>query len=196
MINLLPTDTQRSVKYARLNSMLLRACLAVIAVMAGVLLLLGAGHFYLSSTTNRYQKDIATLNASLKEQNIDETKSEIQGLSGSVNLVLKVLATEILFSKLLRQAGSVMPVGSSLASIEISDDQKGIDISAGVNSYQVGTQVQLNLADPNNKLFEKVDLISVQCNTAGVGSYPCSARLRALFGDNSPYLFINNKAGQ
>lgn len=196
MINLLPTDTKMSIKYARRNSLLLKTCFAIIAVIAGVLLLLGVGHFYLDTTTDRYNKDIADLNISLQAQNIDQTKKEIQELSGSVNLVLKVLATEILFSKLLRQAGSVMPAGSSLSSIEISDDQKGIDIAAGVNNYQVGTQVQVNLADPNNKLFEKVDLVSVQCNSVGSGSYPCSARLRALFGDNSPYLFINNKAGQ
>ena len=196
MINLLPPDTKKTVKYARYNSLLLRACLAVIAVIAGALLLLGAGHFYLNSATNRYKKDIAVLNTSLQEQKIDQTKSKIQSLSGSVNLVLKVLATEILFSKLLKQAGAVMPAGSSLSSIEITDDQKGIDISAGVDNYQVGTQVQVNLADPNNKLFDKGDLVSVQCNTAGTSSYPCAARLRALFADNSPYLFINNKVGQ
>jgi len=195
MINLLPPDFQKSVNYARRNSILLQACLAVLAVMAGVLMLLGFGHFYIATTTVRYEKDISTLQTSLQEQNVDQIKGEIQDLSGSVNLVLKVLSKEILFSKLLQQAGSVMPKGSSLSSIEISDDQKGIDISAGVDNYQVGTQVQINLSDPNNKLFDKVDLVSVQCNTQSSGTYPCSARLRALFSDNSPYLFINNKVG-
>lgn len=193
MINLLPPDTKKTILYARRNTMLLRACLAMVGVIGGVLVLLGFGHFYLASTTARYEKDIVALQATLQEQNIDQTKQQIQDLSGSVNLALKVLSQEILFSKLLRQAGTVMPAGSSLSTIEISDVEGGIDITAGVNSYQVGTQVQVNLADPNNKLFKKVDLVSVTCNAQGSGSYPCSARLRALFGDNSPYLFINNE---
>lgn len=194
MINLLPPNSRKDIDFARRNTLMLRACLAVLAVIAGVLLLYGFGHFYLSTSTEKYEKDIATLRASLQEQNIDGTKAEIQDLSGSVKLALQVLSREILFSKLLRQAGAVMPAGSSLSSLEISNDQKGVDITAGVQSYQVGTQVQVNLADPNNKLFDKVDLVSVECNTQN-SQYPCSATLRALLGDNSPYLFINNQAG-
>lgn len=194
MINLLPPASKKSINYARRNSLLLRACLAVLVVASGVLVVLGLGRFYIASATSRYETQIKTLKTSLQEQNVDGVKKEIQTLSGNVNLALKVLSKEILFSKLLRQAGAVMPAGSSLSSLEITDDQKGIDISAGVLDYQVGTQVQVNLADPDNKLFQKVDLVSVQCNTQG-GQYPCAARLRALFGDNSPYLFINNKAG-
>jgi len=191
----MPTTTKKDINYARRNTLMLRACLGVLVVMAAVIVITGLGRFYMASTTSRYEKNIAALRQNLQDQNIDQTKKDIQELSSSVNLVLKVLSKEILFSKLLRQAGTVMPSGSSLSSIEISDDQEGIDISAGVQNYQVGTQVQLNLADPNNKLFEKVDLVSVQCNTEGANQYPCSARLRALFADNSPYLFVNNQSG-
>lgn len=195
MINLLPPDTKKTISYARRNTVLLRASLAMVGVIGGVLLLLGVGHFYLATSTARYEKDIAALQASLKDQNIDSIKQQMQDLSSSVNLALKVLSQEILFSKLLRQAGTVMPAGSSLSTIEISNVEGGIDITAGVDNYQVGTQVQVNLADPNNKLFKKVDLVSVTCNNQGNNGYPCSAKLRALFGDNSPYLFINNEAG-
>lgn len=194
MINLLPPDDQRSMVYARRNTMLLKACLALIGVTAGAIIMLGAGHLYLAQATTDYRREAAAAKASLQDQNIDGTKAQIQELSSSVNLVLKVLSQEILFSKLLRQAGAVMPTGSSLSTIEISDDQKGIDITAGVDNYQVGTQVQINLSDPNNKIFEKVDLVSVKCDGQAGISYPCSAKLRGLFGDNSPYLFIN-KAG-
>lgn len=195
MINLLPPDSKRSIAYARRNTQLLHSCLALAGVIAGTVLLIGFGHFYLSTSTARYKEDAATLQASLQAQNIDETKTRIQELSGSVNLVLEVLSREILFSKLLLQAGSVMPDGSSLSSLEISEDQKGIDITAGAINYEVGTQVHINLSDPNNRLFEKVDLVSVQCNEQSTGPYKCITRLRALFGDNSPYLFINQEPG-
>lgn len=195
MINLLPPETKKAISYAQRNTRLLQACIAVLCVTAGVIVLLGFGHFYLATSTARYEKDVAALRQSLEEQKIEETKKQIQDLSGSVNLALKVLSREILFSKLLKQAGTVMPAGASLSSLEISDDQKGVDIAVGVQNYQVGTQVQVNLADPNNKLFEKVDLVSVQCGANNNSQYPCSAVLRALFSDNSPYLFINNQAG-
>lgn len=194
MINLLPPNSKKSINYARRNTLLLRACLATLGVTVGVIILFGFGQFYLATTTNRYEKDVSALQNSLQAQDIEGTKKKMQDLSGSVKLVLQVLSREILFSKLLRQAGSVMPSGASLNTLEVSDDQKGVDISAGVRDYQVGTQVQVNLSDPNNKLFTKVDLVSVECDPVKTGDYPCTAKLRALLGDNSPYLFIN-KAG-
>ncbi len=191
MINLLPPASKKGINYARRNTLLMRACMITVVVIAAVVVVVGLGHFYLASSTARYEKDVAALKASLQDQKIDETKKQMQDLSGSVKLALQVLSREILFSKLLRQAGSVMPGGSSLSTLEISDDQKGVDIQAEVRDYQVGTQVQINLSDPSNKLFQKVDLVSVECNKQGT-RYPCSATLRALFGDNSPYKFITN----
>lgn len=195
MINLLPPATKETIGYARRNTQLLRACFVILLIIACIVTLFGAGQWYLASSTAKYEDQVAQLKTSLEEQDIEGTKQRIQDLSGSVKLVLQVLSQEILFSKLLRQAGSVMPNGAALNSLEISDDLKGIDISAGVENYQVGTQVQINLSDPNNKLFEKVDLISVTCNGSAPAGYPCTAKLRALFGDNSPYLFINNETG-
>jgi len=194
MINLLPPASKKSINYARRNTFLLKACLITLAVNVAVILVVGLGRFYLATSTTRFEKDVAALQSSLQEQKIDETKKQMQDLSGSVKLALQVLSREILFSKLLRQAGSVMPAGSSLATLEINDDQKGVDIEAEVRDYQVGTQVQINLSDPRNKLFQKVDLVNVECNKQG-SRYPCSAKMRALFGDNSPYRFINQTGG-
>ncbi len=191
MINLLPPATKESVSYARRNAQLLRLCFAIVGVTLGAIVIIGLGHFYLASSTARYQKHNTELSDSLRSQDIDIVKSEIQDLSGSVKLALQVLSREILFSKLLSQAGSVMPAGAALSALEISNDQKGIDIVADVQNYQAGTQVQINLADPDNKIFEKVDLVSVECSGTNP-NYPCQARLRGLLGDNSQYLFINN----
>lgn len=197
MINLLPPNSQKTINYARRNSLLLKLCFTTVAVILAVVMVVGLGHFYLANSTTRYQKDIAELQASLQDQGIEEVKKDIQDLSSSVKLALQVLSREILFSKLLKQTGAVMPAGSTLAGLEISDDQKGIDITANVLNYQAGTQVQINLSDPDNEIFEKVDLVSVECSgpVETKGGYPCEAKLRGLLGDNSSFLFINNKPG-
>lgn len=195
MINLLPSDVIIEIQYARRNTLLLKACTATVLVIIGVILVLGSGQVYLSTTTKKYESDVTSFKKTLQDQNIDSTKKEIQALSNNVNLSLRVLSKEILFSKLLRQAGTVMPPGSSLSSLEINDAKGGIDIAAGVQNYQVGTQVQINLADPKNNLFQKVDLISVGCSEQQASNgYPCSANFRALFSEDNQYMFINQKA--
>lgn len=192
MINLLSPEQKEQIVYARRNGRLIRVLAGFMSATVFALLIVGAGRWYMAQTTERYKQQIAEAESSLSSQNLGETKQKIQDLSNSMNLVIKVLSQEVLFSKLLRQAGTVMPPGSALSTIEINGTEGGIDIIAGVDNYQVGTQVQINLQDPQNKLFEKVDLVSVSCGEKSSDEqYPCQANIRALFGDNSPYLFIN-----
>lgn len=195
MINLLPNTFKDDIVFARRNTQLLRASGGVLAVIIGAVLLVGAGNLYLVRETKSYNIAAEQTAKALEAQDLTATKTRIQELSNGLKLILQVLSKEVLFSKLLKQAGAVMPEGSVLSTIEISEVEGGIDINAFAKDYQTATQVQLNLADPDNKLFEKVDIIQVTCGGTAEksGQYPCSVGLRALFADNNPYLFINNE---
>ncbi len=195
MINLIPNNLKEDIIFARRNTFLLRASVGIIGVIIGGLLIIGAGNLYLANETKSFNKAAEQTAVALEAQDLTATKTRIKELSNGLKLILQVLSKEILFSKLLKQAGAVMPEGSVLSTIEISEVEGGIDINAFAKDYQTATQVQLNLADPQNKLFEKVDIVQVTCyKHAQEGSpYPCSVGLRALFADNNPYLFINNK---
>ena len=85
-----------------------------------------------------------------------------------------------------------MPPGSSLTGLNIAQVTGGIDITAGASDYNTASQVQVNLADPNNKIFSKADIVGINCASGSSGSYPCTVTIRALFAANNPYLFINS----
>lgn len=191
MINLLPPDEKSSVMYARRNTKLRKWIIALLCVLLGMFLLIAAGHFYIASSTNRISKQVAEAEESLKAQKIEETEKRLQDLSSNLKLIIQVLSKEVLFSKLLRQVGAVMPPNSVLSSIELSKVEGGIDLSAEALNYQTASQIQVNLQDPSNKLFDKVDIIQVNCGTSE-GSYPCRVTLRAQFLKNNPYTFISN----
>lgn len=95
-----------------------------------------------------------------------------------------------------------MPSGSTLQNLNIGKVDGGIDLQAAAKDYQTATQVQLNLADPANKLFEKADIITINCATTSSSTsvssvYPCQVNIKALFTKNNTYLFINQqKAAQ
>ena len=84
-----------------------------------------------------------------------------------------------------------MPENSVLSDIEISKVEGGIDLTADARDQNTATQVQVNLADPNNKLFDKVDIVSVNCDSTTNPEYPCKVILRALFTKNNPFSFTN-----
>lgn len=191
MINLLPPEEKTTIMYARRNTKLRNWMFGLLLALAGMFIFLAAGHFYIANATEKYSKQVAASQDSLKAQNLDETQKRLTDLSGNLKLIIQVLSREVLFSKLLRQVGAVMPQGSVLSSIELSKVEGGIDLSAEAQDYNTASRIQVNLQDPSNKLFDKVDIVQVSCSEAKDSSYPCKVTLRALFTKNNPYLFIN-----
>lgn len=194
MINLLPPEEKANILYARKNTRLRKWVIALLFVLAGMVIFLVAGSLYIGKTTERYTAQVNTARDSLKAQKLEETEKRLQDLSGNLKLIIQVLSREVLFSKLLRQVGAVMPPGSVLSSIELSKVEGGIDLSAEAKDYDTASRIQVNLQDPSNKLFDKVDIVQITCAQTTDSAYPCKVTLRALFSKNNPYLFINNGA--
>jgi len=189
MINLLPSEQKNEITYARKNTTLLHWAVWLLLSIAIAIGLILTGNIYINQSTASYTKRVAESQAALETKELGDAQKRITDLSNNVALIEKVLNRNILFSKLLKQAGSVMPDGTILLNLELSQIKGGIDLSAGAKDYNAATQIQVNLEDPNNKLFDKVDIVSINCSEGSDAQYPCTVSLRALFSDENPYLF-------
>lgn len=193
MINLLPPATKHDVTYARRNSMLLKWVFAIIISLVGAVAIMLLGQLYLAQSVKSYQAQIEEGQERLKIQRIDETQTRVSEISANLKLAVDVLKRELLFSKVLRQVGAAVPSGTVLTELTLEKVQGGIDLTFEAKDFQTGSQILVNLQDPNNKVFEKADIENITCaaNVLEGRVYPCQVTIRALFGDNSPYLFIN-----
>lgn len=196
MINLLPPATKEEVLYARRNAKLVTWVVAIIVSAIGSFVIIAFGQLYLTQSAKSYTKQIQEGQARLHEQKLDETQAKVSEISGNLKLVVQVLSKEILFSKVLRQVGAAIPSGTVLTNLTLTGVEGGISLNFESKDYQTGSQIVLNLQDPENKIFEKADIESISCdNEISEGRiYPCQVSIRALFGDNNPYLFINDGA--
>jgi len=195
MINLLPPETREGILFARRNTKLLRWSMALLMGAAGVVVVIVFGLFYIDQNTKNISRQVEIGRQELKDKKLEETQKRVEDLSGSLKLVTQVLSKQILFSDLLQQAGAVMPGGSALAGLNISKVQGGIDLQAVSKDYQTASQIQVNLQDPNNKIFEKVDILGIVCApTSTPVVYPCSGSYRAMFTKNNPFLFLKPTA--
>ena len=191
MINLIPTETRTDTIYARRNSAMLKWAFALVAGLLGVGLIVGAGMIYLTQTTNDQQKKLQNAEASLNSQNITDTQKKIDEISNNVKLTTSVLSREILFSKLLRQLGATLPANTSLQELQIDKLQGALSLIALSKDINSGTQVQVNLQDPKNQIFDKADIESITCTPDNLTAiYPCKVQIKALFLKNNPYLYI------
>lgn len=202
MINLLPPDVRENVLYARRNTMLIRWLVAVIVGLAGVAIIVLAGQAYLNQATKSYAQEVEQTKQQLKDQKLEETQKEVSDISSSLKLMVDVLSRQILFSELMRQTGAAIPPGAILTNLTISKVQGGIDLQFRATDYQTATQIQVNLEDPTNKIFDKADIVSISCTSSSNepndtnpvnNRYPCTVSTRALFTKNNPFLFINKE---
>ena len=196
MINLLPPEVKQSISYARRNTRLRLWIVALVLSIAGIAAVIIAGQLYLQQSIHTYSAQVEQGNSDLKVQKLEETQKQVQDITNSLKLVVQVLSREILFSKLITQIGSALPKGSVLTGLSINQVQGGIDLQGVTTDYQTATQVQVNLQDPSNKIFDKADIITIQCSSdktddAYKAQYPCTLQLRALFAKSNPFSFIS-----
>lgn len=199
MINLLPPDVKENYRYARRNSRLINWAATLGFAFIGLVALSAFGILYLDQTARGYDQQVATMQASLKTQKQAETEKEVKEISNNLKLALQVLSKQVLYSQMLKQLATLIPSNAALANLSINQGQGALDITANAADYAAATQLQVNLADPNNKIFSKADIVNINCTSANEGAeakkYPCTVTVRALFNTKNPYLFISNANG-
>jgi len=194
MINLLPPALKQDYLYGSRNNTLLHWAVAFAAGLVGLAMIATYGLVTIQRSSNSYAGQVATAQQQLAKQNLQGTEKQVKELSADFKLVVQVLSKEVLFSKLLTQIATVVPTNTILSGLTINQTSGGIDITAKAGDYNSATQLQLNLQDPNNKIFTKADIVSIICTTSAQDPlHPCSVQIRALFSGNNPYLFINSK---
>lgn len=193
MINLTPTEYKDSLRYARRNTIIRKWLLGVGLIIAMASITIALGISYIRIEARQLARANEQNQKALQTRNIDSTLDQVENISGNLKLIIQVLSKQIIFSELLKQTGAVMPNNSVLSGIEISKVAGGIDLQAKAKDYTTATQVQVNLSDPSNKLFEKIDIISINCDDQSDDEYPCTIQMRALFKTNNQFLFINQK---
>lgn len=192
MINLLPPQMKQQLLYGRRNLHLMHWAIGLGLTILGGIAIVGIGYLHLHQVSQNYTKQIADTKQQLELQNYEKIQKEVKDISNNLQLVVKVLSNQVMFSELLKQLGSIMPSNTSLIGLSISQTQGAIDISAQAKDFASATQINTNLNDKNNQIFSKADIISISCTEQAAVEYPCKITIRALFVENNPFMFIND----
>lgn len=192
MINLLPPDRAAAIRYGRQNTVLRVWLIAMVAAIAGLLVILAGGWFYIHREAHDLQSGIDLTNQQLQTQNLAKVQADAKEITGDIKMINQVLGSEIRFSDLIQNIGEVMPSGAVLSSLKIGKVVGALDLTANTKDYQSAAQVAANLSDPKNGLFTKVDIISVTCGGQDTASvYPCTAIFKALFAGDVKTKFLS-----
>jgi Tfp pilus assembly protein PilN len=200
MINLLPPDYKETIIYARRNAALRKWMVALLFALFGTIAIVTGGYLYMDNTRKNQEKELQAEVLQLQQDDLEGTKKQLDEISTNLKLILQVLSREILFSSLMRQLGASLPPNTALQQVKIDKVSGGISLSAIAKDITSATQIQLNLEDPENKIFDKADIENISCSEPDQNNpnpdvnlaYPCTVQLKALFAANNPYVYIQS----
>jgi hypothetical protein len=200
MINLMPPELKTGYTYARRNVLLRKWAVAFLVALIGLGALTTYGLLTLKQSTDDFARRNASAEAAFRQEQSSKTRKQVKDISNNFKLAVKVLSQEVLFSQLIKQMAAAIPANANLTGLSIPQTKGGLDITAEATDYKTATQVQVNLSDPANRIFEEADIVSIDCgggdNAADSAAksdsaYPCKVSIRALFVRDNPFLFIN-----
>lgn len=196
MINLLPPEYAASIRYGRQNTKLLGWLTGLAGAILVLVVILVVGWVYMDQEGKDLQKGIDATNQQLQSQNLSRVQSDAKEITGDINVIDKILSQEIQFSGLIQQIGSLMPPGSVLGTLSLSDKVTGaIDLTANTKDYASAAQVAVNLGDPKDDLFSKVDIVNISCGNIPDKVYQCSSTFRALFSKDAQTKYLSVPSG-
>lgn len=191
MINLLPTAYAEAIRYGRQNSLLRVWLLGMLAAIAGLVIIIAGGWFYLNDQSRSLQKNIDITNQQLKAQDLAQVQKDAKEITGDIRVINQVLGTEVRFSDLIQAIGQDTPSGTVLETLSLSKVSGTISLSADAKDYASAARIAANLRDPKNGLFSEVDILNVTCGKTTSTAYPCNVVLKALFSPSAKSKFLS-----
>jgi Tfp pilus assembly protein PilN len=196
MINLLPPERSSQIKYGRRNTALRRWLVFIGLSIAGLIIILIAGSIYINGQSKNLNSQIADSQARLKAQNLTKVQKDAKEISGDIKVINQVLSGELSFSSLLQSIGNLMPQRAVLTSLSLTSNvRNSIDLQAATVDPPAAAQVAVNIGDPKQDFFSKVDIVNVTCDLKKLSVYKCQSTYRALFSKSAQKRFLNVPGG-
>lgn len=183
MINLLPPEIKQSVRYARLNVILIQYAVVALFAVFVVLSLMMFGQASLNTTKSELEELIEVDQVKISE--LAQVNAEAQQLSDTVDTISALLDDEVKFSILFQEIGSVIPPGVVVSGLTLSKEStEPISLSIRADSAEKAGVLQENILE--SELFLSADILNVSQISGSSGPYQFTAELQAYYNPEVP----------
>ena len=159
MINLLPPDNKRQIHAAQSNVLLLRYCIASLALMALLAGIIGIAHLTLNSSKVAAENSIKESEA--KSSQYTDIKVQAEEFKKNLAIAKTILDKEVRYSAIALQIAQTIPAGTVLQSLQLSAQSFGEPTVLNANGKTYDDAIRLKTAFEESNYFHDVHLLSV-----------------------------------
>ncbi|HPR09979.1 MAG TPA: hypothetical protein PLJ04_00180 [Candidatus Saccharibacteria bacterium] len=192
MINLLPADVKQDIGYARKNKVLFSWIIILLILLLAIVITIGFGLFFITQRANNLNRLATISEQRVVDQNLAEYQQKAEVFSNDLDIAVKLLENQLLFSKIIRTIGSVLPPGVTLGTLDYSAEDEVLTLNVNGADQRLITTAFENISSSQEKtdnLFTKADLLKIDCNSLEGG---CTGSIVVLLNKNSEFYLINN----
>jgi len=172
----MPDEIKKEIRAARVNVMLARYILVIIAAFLFLLMLLGGSYVVLMQT--KQSADLSIDTNDTKAAVYSTTKAQVDALSASLSETRTILDQEILYSKVLANIGQQLPAGTVIGTLNLtSANFTGTPLTIDAYAKTNDAAVALREKFQSSPYFSNVKLESVSDSSTGISGYPIKVSL-------------------
>jgi Tfp pilus assembly protein PilN len=187
MINLLPPETKKQIRAARMNVILVNYCVLIIftAVVLATVFVLG---FWANASDEQLANDAkATSNSSAAAYS--DTRKQADSFAKDLATAKTILASDVSFSQLILDISSVVPSGVILNNLSLGTSSQNTPIDISGRAVSADAAIALKNSLDASPIFENVNIVNVsQTDLSTVADvdplflrYPFTVNLKAQF---------------
>ncbi|PLS80598.1 hypothetical protein CYG49_05010 [Candidatus Saccharibacteria bacterium] len=190
MINLLPDETKKHIRAARMNVILQRYLVLVGIVFVLVVLVFAAGYYITI-------RERMTAKRELESYTQDGTKfatvdKESKQFAKNLTTAKDILSAEIVFSDLIFDITKTLPSGTILTTLNLSTEVESNQMTISARTKTTDGPLKLKAALEESELFKDVSILSIinpdpsrQVESQIERTYPTGVTLKAVFTKSS-----------
>ena len=176
MINLMPEDTKKEIRAARVNVLLNRYIILILSAGVFLAIVIGGSYYILNQT--RANAELLIKTNDTKADVYSSTKAQVAELSSSLSETKGILDQEVSYSNVLTRIANLMPAGTIIDTIELDSSSFG-STPLNLKVYAKTTNEAIALRDKfqSSPYFTNVNFETISDNNAGVTGYPVGATM-------------------
>ncbi|HSX41466.1 MAG TPA: PilN domain-containing protein [Candidatus Saccharimonadales bacterium] len=159
MINLLPPEAKKQIRFGRRNGILVRYLIIAAAVVVTLTVEFVGAQLYLNQQIKTAQDEAASKNLALSKYK--GLEKDVQAVNSRVTSVEKIQSTQAKFSLLLSDLAEATPKGVAITSISLTgDDKKPVRVTATAADYATALSFRDSIA--KSPRISAADIESIQ----------------------------------
>jgi hypothetical protein len=152
MINLLPPIHKENIEYGRKNTQVLSWLIAVTFGIVILILTAMVGKLTIRASVAQVSSQKSDLENKQRDSGSAAIEKQYGEFTSNLTNVKKIYQQQILYSRLIRKLGTLLPPGTKLTTVSLTDKDRAINLNFSNEQPGLGPTIQINLENQGDQI--------------------------------------------